>query len=103
MSGGRWHVVRGASFLGGGLQAVACASTRDCWAVGSNGTTAVGGPGETAVGENFNGTKWLVADTATVSASVSYFDAVTCPTAACVTVGGAGSPTVEAGLVETAP
>lgn len=102
MSGGRWKVVTGASFRGGGLQSVACASPRDCWAVGSSGTTAAGSSGETAVAENFNGTKWLVADTAKVSAAISYLNAVACPTAACVAVGGAGSSTVEAGLVETA-
>ncbi|HZV25235.1 MAG TPA: hypothetical protein VFG00_03005 [Acidothermaceae bacterium] len=104
MSGGRWHVVSGASFLGGGLQSVACASTRDCWAVGSNGTNAAGrGAGQTAVAENFNGTEWLAAGTAKASAAVTYFTAVACPTAACVAVGGEGSDTVEAGLVETAP
>ena len=103
MTGGRWSVVSGASFRGGGLQSVACASARDCWAVGSNGTNAAGrGAGQTAVAENFNGTKWLVADTAKVSAAVTYFTAIACPTAACVAVGGAGSGTTGPGLVETA-
>jgi len=57
------------------LQAVACASTSDCWAVGSSGATS-----RTLI-QRWNGTSWTIVPSPNTSASQrNYLNAVTCLT-----------------------
>ena len=91
--GSFWRAARSAGSRGTDLESVACAVASDCWAVG----TTAGAP----FAERFDGSTWLAATTPTISAKSAVLSGVPCPSAACTAIGGAGSGTVQSGLVET--
>jgi hypothetical protein len=81
------------------LRAVACPSSRNCWAVGSTTATATTPSGAVVVGSDDGGATWTVEPT---PPSVGYLSAIACATTrACTAVGQVGQTGVGPGAVLT--
>lgn len=96
--GNAWIVIDSPRIPGSGaeLEAVACAASDDCWAVGS------GGGGPSALIEHLIGSTWTVVASPTTNGGSVTLNAVTCLAAdTCWAVGSSGAGDTLQPLIET--
>lgn len=82
-SHGAWSIIASPNVTGGSthsnfLNAVACVSASDCWAVGNTGAGIGMGQSSAALAEHWNGTGWLIVATPDVTQRNNSLASVAC-------------------------